>query len=248
MDVNIVQLLGLAELFEENDSIFAVEDILNSVTLPPEANPWAVQPPTVTMERPARQHKGMPRALALALNILVYVICAAVIAGSLILRFSSGSVFGYHIYHVETGSMTPKADGSSPPGGFRENDAIIVKNTLPENVKAGDVITFWQDDSHSGIPITHRVMAIEILDDRSILFNTKGDANAQEDQDPIPGSRLVGVKVLTLAKLGGALKAARDHPWISVGISAGVMAVVLAMYIVTTIRAGKKEEKEEQYE
>lgn len=245
MDVNIVQRLGLEELFEEDDSLFAVEDILDSVTLPPMHNPWG-SPPAI-LEQPVavpRRRKGMPGALALALNILIYAVCAAVIAGSLIIRFSkdNGSAFGYHLYHVVSGSMTPAADGSSPPGGFYEKDAIIVKNAAPETVKEGDVISFWQDDSRHGMPNTHRVMDIEILSDRTILFTTKGDHNAQEDPEPVPGSRLIGVKVLRLPKLGGPLKWADDHPWITVGISAGVMAVVLAMYIVTVKRAGKKEE------
>jgi len=248
MDVNIIQLLGLSELFEEDDKLFEVADILDSVTLPPMRNPWFVPPPVV-MEQPAgvRRRKGLPKALALALNIFIYVVCATVIAVSLILRFSgyNSSVFGYHIYHVDSGSMTPAADGSSPPGGFRENDAIIVKNAVPETVAEGDIITYWQDDSHRGIPITHRVMEIQDQGGNNISFVTKGDDNAQEDDGEVPGSRLIGVKVFTLPKLGGALKAAREHPWISVGVSVGVMAVVFTMYIVTARRAGKREEQEQ---
>jgi len=245
MDVNTVQRLGLEELFEEDDSLFAVEDILDSVTLPPMHNPWGRPPIPEQPAAAARRRRGIPGALALTLNILIYAVCAAVIAGSLMIRFSkdNGSAFGYHIYHVVSGSMTPAADGSSPPGGFYAKDAIVVKNAAPETVREGDVVTFWQDDSRRGMPNTHRVMGIEILSDRSILFTTKGDANAQEDPEPVPGSRLIGVKVLRIPKLGGPLKWADDHPWITVGISAGVMAVVLAMYIVTVKRSGKKEEE-----
>jgi len=108
-------------------------------------------------------------------------------------------------------------------------------------VKQGDVITFWQNDEHNGIPNTHRVIEIRSNGGSDISFVTKGDANDWEDSDPIPGSRLVGVKVLTLPKFGGVLKGARSHPWITVGISAGVMALVLALYIVAAKRAGKKE-------
>jgi len=122
MDVNILELLGLEELFE-GDNIFEVEDILDGVALPP-------------MRSPAmRRRKGMPKTLALALNILVYVLCAAVITVSMIVRFGGdeGSIFGYRIYNVVSGSMTPtpQANGETLKGGFRENDAIIVKNTAP---------------------------------------------------------------------------------------------------------------------
>ena len=248
MDVNILQLLGLEELFGEGDRIFEVEDILDNVTLPPMANPWFVPPPPVPAApviAPPRR-KGLRGALGLALNILIYMVCALVIAVSLILRFSgyNDSIMGYHIYHVVSGSMTPtaQADGKPLKGAFRVNDAIIVKNAMPEKVSEGDIITFWPGGDRSGDPWTHRVIEVQNRGGE-ISFVTKGDANEREDPESVPGGSLIGVKVFTLPKLGGALKAAREHPWITVGISAGVMGVVFAMYIVTVKRAGKKEEE-----
>ena len=87
---------------------------------------------------------------------------------------------------------------------------------------------------------------VEVLDNggADISFVTKGDHNEREDPEPVPGSRLIGVKVLVLPKLGGALRSARQHPWITVGVSAGVMAVVFTIYIGTARRAGKQEEEE----
>jgi len=244
MDVNILQLLGLEELFEENDKLLEVEDILDSVTLPT-VNPWGVPLPPIgeSLVPASRQkQKNIRGALALALNILIYLVCAAVIAVSLILKFSgyNDSILGYHIYHVESGSMTPSADGSSPPGGFRENDAIIVKNTAPENVKQGDVINFWQNDERRGKTITHRVVEVLNNGGTDIQFKTKGDHNEGPDADPVPGGRLIGVKVFTLPRLGGALRTAQAHPYITAGVSFGVMAAVFIIYVVTTRRAGKK--------
>jgi len=230
MDVNILQLLGLEELFEDSDALLEVADILDRVELPM-TNPWAVPPPI------AAQHRRGPRwALALGLNILIYLVCAAIIAVSLILNYSgyNDSILGYHIYHVVSGSMTPAADGSSPPGGFREKDAIIVKNTAPEKVELGDVITFWQDDEHQSAPITHRVIEVRNNGGSDISFITKGDHNDREDPDSVPGGRLIGVKVLRLPKLGGALKWAQAHPYITVGVCVGVMSVVFVVYIVST--------------
>jgi len=242
MDVNILQLLGLEDLFEED--LLEVEDILDSVKLPM-TNPWAVPPPIAAKAVPAQYRRGPRWALALGLNILIYLVCAAVIAVSLILKFSgyNDSILGYHIYHVESGSMTPAADGSSPPGGFRENDAIIVKNAAPEKVEKGDVITFWQDDEHQSDPITHRVIEVRNNGGSDISFVTKGDHNNVNDPQPVPGGRLIGVKVLRLPRLGGALKLAQAHWQITVAASLGVMAAVFVMYIVTTRRNGKKEDQ-----
>jgi len=249
MDVNILQLLGLEELFVEDDRLFDVEDILDSVKLPM-ANPWAIPPPAAVETAPAKSGPGPRGALLLAANILVYLICAAVIAVSLILKFSgyNDSILGYHIYHVESGSMTPtpQADGVVPEGGFRENDAIIVKNTAPERVEKGDVITFWQNDEHRGDPITHRVVEVLNNGGNDISFVTKGDHNNVNDAEPVPGARLIGVKMFTLPRLGGALKTAQAHPYITVGISAGVMATVFVAYIVTTRRGDRREDEEEQ--
>jgi len=247
MEVSILELLGLAELFEENDKILEVADILDSVELPPLYNPWAAPPPVVVVEEAAlaRRKRSLRGWLALSANILIYVLCAAVIAVSVILKYSgyNDSILGYHIYHVDSGSMTPTpvAGGKPLKGGFRENDAIIVKNTAAEKVKKGDVITFWQNDEREGETITHRVVEVQVQGDRSIFFITKGDANKREDEEPVPGGRLVGVKVLRLARLGGVLRGAQAHPWVTVGMSAGVMAVVFTIYIVTVKRGGKKE-------
>jgi len=244
MDVNILQLLGLEELFEENDKLFEVEDILDSVTLPL-VNPWGVPLPVAGEAIPASRPKklSLRGALALAVNILIYVMCAAVIAVSLILKFSgyNDSIMGYHIYHVESGSMTPTPqNGIVLKGGFRENDAIIVKNIVPEKVSKGDIITFWQNDEHSGLPNTHRVVEVRNNGGTDIEFVTKGDHNESIDTDPVPGERVIGVKVFTLPRLGGALRTAQAHPWITTGVSFGVMAAVFIIYVVTTRRAGKK--------
>jgi len=222
---------------------FGAEDTLESA-LPPMRNPWAVpQPAAAGPAIAARRKKGVPEALALALNILVCLLCAAVMAASLVMALGKDdkSIFGYHLYHVDSGSMTP-SEGSSP-GGFRENDAIIVKNAAPETVKQGDIVSFWKDDGHRGLPTTHRVTQVWDNGGGDISFVTKGDHNAQEDPEPVPGSRLVGVKVLTIPLLGGPMRWMDAHPWITLGVSAGVMVLVLVMYIVSVIRTGKREKE-----
>lgn len=239
MDVNILELLGLAELFEDGDAILGVADILDNVTLPPMVNAWAAAPAPPPSPEAVRRVQ-LRRWLALAANIVIYTLCAVIIAVSLTIYFSkdNNSIFGYHIYHVESGSMTPQAD--SPKGGFRENDAIIVRNTAPENVKQGDIITFWQDDDRVDDPITHRVTQVMNRGGGDVSFATKGDANGSEDPKPVPGYRLIGVKILTLPRLGGALKHAQAHPWVTVVCCVGVMGAAFAVYLLWTKRAGKR--------
>ena len=250
MDVNLLQQLELTELFGEDDNILEVEDILENVTLPPMVNPWVFSPPVAGEQEPpppARKHTGLHRRLALAANIMIYVMCAAVVTVSVLLYSSggNGSILGYHIYRVESGSMTPtrQADGTMPKGGFRENDAIIVKKAVPEIIAPGDIITFWQDDEHIDIPITHRVVQVIDQGGSNISFVTKGDHNEVHDPEPIPGHRLIGIKVLRIPLFGGIQRVAQAHLWLTVGISAGVMALTFALFFVITRRAEKREEE-----
>ena len=240
MDVNTWQRFGLEELFEDNDKILEVADILDGLNL---ANPWSI-PPAAAKESAKSGGALTAKSLALAANIVIYLLCASVITAALILRFSgyNDAIFGYHIYHVESGSMTPSTqpDGTVLKGGFRTNDAIIVKNTAAEHVNEGDIITFWTNDEHMGEPWTHRVAQVLDYGGSDISFVTKGDANPQEDSEPVPGARLIGVKLLTLPKLGGALKTVEAHPWITTGICLGVMAAVFALFFITNRRNGKK--------
>lgn len=232
--MNILEQLGLNELLEDDNSLFDVEDILDSVTLP-QAIPCGPE-----QGKRSRLRKTLP----LILNIATYLICIAVIVVSVILRFSgyNGSFFGFHIYHVVSQSMTPtmQADGTIPKGGFLKDDAIIVKNTVPEKVQVGDVITFWSDEAHEEEPITHRVVEINNLGGSNILFRTKGDNNKSEDPDLVPGDQLIGVKVLVLPKLGKVLSTAQAHPWITIGISAGILIVVFGLFLLFNRRSAKK--------
>jgi len=240
MDVNLLQQLGLEGRFGEDDSLFEAEDLLDGAGLPM-VNPWAFPPRAAAEpEMPAARWKNRDTRKALALtltfHILIFLVCAAVISVSMILLFNrrSDSILGYHIKHVTSASMTPapRADGKILKGGFRENDAVLIKNAAPEMVEKGDIITFWQDDEHREAPVIHRVVDVLNNGGSDIWFITKGDNNEVVDTEPVPGARLIGIKVFTMPKLGFLLQFAEAHPWIAVGICAAVMAVGFVIFIV----------------
>lgn len=72
---------------------------------------------------------------------------------------------------VKTGSMRPML----APGTL-----IIVKPTLAEKLKIGDVITFTDPDSPAKGLVTHRIYKIEHEKGQPV-FTTKGDANPTPD-------------------------------------------------------------------
>ena len=117
-----------------------------------------------------------------------------------------GNAIGVRFLHVVLSfSMQP---------AFNRGDMIIVKPCAPEDVRAGDIITYALNDD---VFITHRV--VEILTERGgeqgLWFVTKGDANVTADALPVEASQLVGRMTGRLPGMGAILNWLRDHPVVS---------------------------------
>lgn len=107
-------------------------------------------------------------------SVLGTVILVGVIAAFLPLTVPR--LMGYEIYEVVSGSMEPEI----PVGS-----AIYVKAVQPQEVEEGDVIAFHKD----GSVITHRVEENRYVEGE---FVTKGDANREEDMEPVAYGSLIG--------------------------------------------------------
>lgn len=84
------------------------------------------------------------------------------------------SVFSTRLAIVYSGSMEP----ALPAGSLAVSQPVD-----PTTIQVGDIIAFdppW--DPRAGVIVSHRV--IGVIDDDSLGFITKGDAN--EDPDPLP--------------------------------------------------------------
>lgn len=141
------------------------------------------------MEPPAAREKrepgrGLPAAaIRIAGNAVFAVLLLFMTAAVLFLVQSkvSGeapSLFGYRVYTVLSGSMSPAFDTGS---------VVFVRPADPQGIAAGDVITFTGGGDQL---TTHRV--VEIDDAEGIEFTTRGDANNVNDPNPVPAERLVG--------------------------------------------------------
>lgn len=87
--------------------------------------------------------------------------------------------FGYDIYAVLTGSMTP---------AYSVGSVIYVRECEAEEVSVGDVITYQLGTATDNV-MTHRVVEI---DNEAGTFITKGDANDAVDAEPVLFNRLIG--------------------------------------------------------
>lgn len=86
------------------------------------------------------------------------------------------NLFGIQMYNVVTGSMEPQI----PVGSL-----IGVRYEEPSMLEPEQVITFIHRDSI----VTHRVVLNDVSN-RELI--TKGDANAQEDMEPVPYKDVIG--------------------------------------------------------
>ena len=94
-------------------------------------------------------------------------------------------LFGRTPLIVLTDSMYPE---------IKSGDIIICKDISPEDVKVGDVISFFDPEDKNGVAVvTHRVIEIITDDDGELYFRTKGDNNNANDKASVPAENLVGL-------------------------------------------------------
>jgi signal peptidase I len=162
------------------------------------------------------------KVLCIASNLVFWIVCISLVFGSVLFAVSRDprkNYLGYRTYNVLTESMTPRADGSSPAGGFKKGAVIMVKMCKPSDIKVGDIITFNPNarDEENTLFLTHRVVEIkhELGGKEGIFFVTRGDANNSDDP-PISSDMLIGKKIFHIAGMGGFLQTVRENLTMSI--------------------------------
>lgn len=123
------------------------------------------------------------------LNILGIVLLIVLVAPFVVYAVP-GVVGADASYVVLSGSMEPAISGG---------DVVIVESVPPAMIAADDVITYSRSDESA--TVTHRVIDIDGTGSERVFY-TKGDANQDADQRPVPASALVGVVGLTIPYIG----------------------------------------------
>ena len=138
-------------------------------------------------------------------------------------------LMGYEEMAVLTGSMEPEY----PVGAL-----IYVKEKDPESLEVGDVITYRLSED---TVVTHRIVEI---DQQSQTVTTKGDANEQNDGQPIPYTAIVGraeFKIPYLGFLSMNIKTTK-------GIVAvcGVLVVIILLTFIPEIFSDEDEKEDKR--
>ena len=147
------------------------------------------------------------------------------------------TLLGYAPMIVLTDSMVGNNEDN-----FNGGDLIFVKTVKPEEVKKGDVISFF-DPQGNGTSITsHRVVEV-VNEDGKISFKTKGDSNNTEDKLPVPAENLAGV--YTGFKIVGAGRVAMfmQTPW---GLIVCVVIPILLLIGWDAFRRARYNKKHEE--
>ena len=144
--------------------------------------------------------------------------------------FLMGSrLVGLQVFNVISGSMEPT---------YSVGDLLYVKDVAPQSVKVGDPITYVLNEDL--IVATHRVVSIDYENSQ---FTTKGDANENEDANPVHFNNLIGVPVFSIPLLGYVSAYIQSPPGMYVAIALGV-ALVCAVFLPDLFaKKNKKEEK-----
>ncbi len=115
------------------------------------------------------------RIIKNTLFVLILVTLVAVIVTTIITRINgeTPSLFGYSMFRVSTGSMAPE---------LQVGDVILIQDTDPMTLKAGDIITYdGKEGDFAGRIVTHRVVKAPYKDGKETYILTKGDANSLND-------------------------------------------------------------------
>lgn len=102
------------------------------------------------------------------------------------------SIGGYFPLIILTDSMFPE---------IKSGDLIICRTAEPEDIAAGDVISFFDPAGNGSTTVTHRVVEVT-RENGSPVWKTKGDANNVADSALVPAKNLVGVYCSRIAGVG----------------------------------------------
>lgn len=162
------------------------------------------------MKRRKKKNNFVARMLSVLATVLLILLVAVC------LPLTVPRVFGYEIYSVVSGSMEP---------AIMTGSLVYVQSVPPEEVQEAEIIAFHDVFDTQSI-ITHRVVTNSTVMGE---FITKGDANEENDMNPIPYSHFVGKVVLSIPKAGFMAQAFTGTAGKMAAASFIVLAVLLQL-------------------
>lgn len=189
-------------------------------------------------DKPVSRAESVLSSLLLVFAAVVLVVCIISLFAKQ--KGSTPKFFGVSIVKILTGSMSPL---------YEPNDALIVKSVAPEELKEGDVISFYSSDPElRGALNTHRLVEIK-TDGSTPMFVTKGDANPTADAYDVYPQDVLG-RVVYRSGLFSLLIRAVTNKWIFFVLILVPLYVICAVSFrdFTRLMAAREMEKLEREE
>ena len=162
----------------------------------------------------------------------ILIVNCTLIAKSVLNKDEVPSVGGYMPLIVLTDSMYPTIESG---------DLIICHTEDAEDVKEGDIISFFDPAGNGTSIVTHRVLEVTTQDGQ-IAFKTKGDGNNVEDQMLVPADKLVSVYQTRIPGAGNIAMFMQTTPGLLCCV--GIPLVVILGY--DFLRRSKYEKEQKQ--
>lgn len=121
---------------------------------------------------------------------------------------------------VQSGSMEPT---------IKVGSLVVIKPA--GSYQVGDVVTFGKDNKKE-VPTTHRIVA-DRVENGTLLFTTKGDANEDNDTKEIRRNEIIGKVIFSVPFLGYIIDFAKQP--VGFAILIGLPALYIAYDEVTKI-------------
>lgn len=172
--------------------------------------------------------------LTVAVAILVVIMTVLTVFSMVFNRDGTASVFGVQAYVVQSDSMTPE---------FAAGDVIFSEEVNPEELVAGDIITFISRDSASyGQTITHCIREVT-THNGELAFITYGIATGVDDGTPAADSDVLGRYTFRIAGLGSFFEFLKSVPGYIVCILLPFLVIIglQVANIVSAVRAARAE-------
>ncbi len=154
------------------------------------------------------------------------------IAKSYINKDEVPSVGGKFPMIVLTDSMLPVIESG---------DLIICQTAEADEIKVGDVISFYDPMGNGTSVVTHRVLEIK-NEGGEITFRTKGDNNNTEDQVPVKAEDLIGIYQSRIPKVGHVAMFMQTTP----GLIVCVVLPIVLLVGYDMLRRKKYEKSQQQ--
>ena len=123
--------------------------------------------------------------------LLIFLIAIVVLMFNARMSGEAPSIFGYQVFRVSSASMEPT---------LMVGDVILVKDTEPEEINKGDIITYLgTQGDFAGKFITHMVVEEPTVSGGEYVFTTKGISEFSIENDPaVYEEQVLGVYVCTV--------------------------------------------------